>query len=305
MVHLDPRTIVSILGGDVTGRNSCNVPGPGHSRKDRSLSITIDPRAPGGLLVNSFASGDDPLVCKDYVRNAIGLPPWEPGQKRRRQALAIKPVDHGPGPEKEKLKRIALRTWHESVDPTGTIVERYLREHRGLELSSDIAGSVIRFHAGLYFTDMTYLPGMVCLLRDIITNEPCGIHRTFLDRETGQKIDRRMLGIAKDAAIKLDASISTKLTIGEGVETVLAARMMGLGPVWALGSSGAVGRFPVLKGLSEISILEENDPTSRRDVEACARRYLGARKPVTIHKPNVGKDMNDACLLYTSDAADE
>jgi putative DNA primase/helicase len=119
-------------------------------------------------------------------------------------------------------------------------------------------------------------------------------HRIFLDRNTAQKIDRRMLGVA--AAIKLDAhaTISAKLTIGEGVETVLAARMMALGPVWSLASSGAVGRFPVLKGLTEITILQENDPTSRRDVETCGRRYMKAGKQVTVLTPAVGKDMNDS-----------
>jgi putative DNA primase/helicase len=100
--------------------------------------------------------------------------------------------------------------------------------------------------------------------------------------------------IGTAAVIKLDAQATTELTIGEGVETALAARMMGLSPVWSLGSSGAVGRFPVLKGLTRISLLEENDPRSRQDVETCARRYLTARKSVTIHKPNIGKDMNDA-----------
>ena len=106
---------------------------------------------------------------------------------------------------------------------------------------------------------------MVCLLRNIATDEPCGIHRTFLDHKTAQKIDRKMLGIARGAAIKLDAhaTISTKLTIGEGVETVLTGRMAGYGRAWALGSSGAVGSFPVLKGLDEITLLQENDDTSR------------------------------------------
>jgi hypothetical protein len=134
---------------------------------------------------------------------------------------------------------------------------------------------------------------MVCLLRDIVTDEPCGIHRTFLDRKTGEKIDRRMLGIAKGAAIKLEP-VGSKLTIGEGVETALSGRAAGFGPVWALGSSGAVRSFPVIKNVAELTILEENDPTSQRDVETCARRYLTAGKPVNIVTPDIGNDMNDA-----------
>jgi predicted P-loop ATPase len=67
--------IVGILGGDVTGADSCNVPGPGHSAKDRSLSIKIDPAAPDGFLVYSHA-GDNDVACKDYVRDRLGLPQW-------------------------------------------------------------------------------------------------------------------------------------------------------------------------------------------------------------------------------------
>jgi putative DNA primase/helicase len=311
---LDQRTVASALGGDVIGRDGVSAPGPGHNKIDRSLSIKLDSRARDGFVVFSH-SGDDPIKCRDYVRERLGLGPWEPKPKDDpigRMAARVsrdyrqrelergkgppKAIDPGPDPEKEKRKAWALRIWSQSINPIGSIVERYLREHRGLELSDDIAGNVIRFHGSLRFDEFDRRPGMVCLLRDIVTDEPCGIHRTFLDRATAQKIDRRMLGIAKHAAIKLDAhaTISTTLTIGEGVETALSGRMAGLGPVWALGSSGAVGAFPVIRGVTEITILEENDPTSCRDVKTCAHRYLAARKPVNIVTTDIGNDLNDA-----------
>jgi hypothetical protein len=195
--------------------------------------------------------------------------------------------------DQERKKKFALKIWSESRDPRGTIIEHYLREHRGLTLPDGVAGAVVRFHAALYFDTYTRHPGMVCLLRDINSNEPCGIHRTFLDRQTGEKIERKMLGIAKGAAIKFDPDAVTTLTIGEGVETVLAACAAGFTPAWALGSSGAVRCFPVLKNLRELTILQENDPTSRRDVKTCVRQYLGARRPVNIVEPKVGNDFND------------
>ena len=49
-------------------------PGPGHSAKDRSLSITLDASAPDGFLVYSFA-GDDWVHCKDYVREKLSVQP--------------------------------------------------------------------------------------------------------------------------------------------------------------------------------------------------------------------------------------
>jgi hypothetical protein len=57
-------------------------PGPGHSAKDRSLSITPDDAAPGGFLAHSFA-GDDPIVCKDFARQKLGLEPFKPNGEGR------------------------------------------------------------------------------------------------------------------------------------------------------------------------------------------------------------------------------
>jgi hypothetical protein len=286
----DIRQIACILGGNVTGRDSANVPGPGHSNADRSLSIKLNPRAPGGFVVFSHV-GDNPIECRDHVRGRLGLAEWRPGGDAR-VPFVVSQI--GPDHDKNRLKSLALRIWSQSVSPVWTIVERYLAEHRGLDLPSSVAGSVIRFHGSLYVDKDTRMPGMVCLLRNIETNEACGIHRTFLDRASGAKIDRKMLGIAKGAAIKFDAEIQSVLTIGEGIETVLSARAAGYAPAWALGSSGAVRAFPVLTKLAELTILEENDPTSRRDVKACAKRYLDARKPVNIVTSQVGNDFNDA-----------
>jgi putative DNA primase/helicase len=292
MISFNPRAIVAVLGGEVTGRDSANVPGPGHGKADRSLSIKINSRAPGGFVVYSHA-GDDPIECRDYVRERLGIEAWAPST-RREQRGPFTVSDAGPDPTKERNKQFALRIWGESVNPIGTIVETYLQEHRGLQLPTDIARDVIRFHGSLYVDPQTRLPGMVCLLRNIESNEPCGIHRTFLSRETGQKVDRKMFGIAKGAAIKFDAEPTHTLTIGEGIETVLSARAAGYAPAWALGSSGAVRFFPVLPNLTEVTILEENDPTSRRDVKACASRYLKARRPVNVLTSRVGSDINDA-----------
>ena len=73
----DLRSAAHALGGEVSGEQVL-APGPGHSPKDRSLSVKPDPNAPGGFLVESFA-GDDWKICKDYVREKLGLGPFTPG----------------------------------------------------------------------------------------------------------------------------------------------------------------------------------------------------------------------------------
>ena len=70
---LDARSIAHALGGDVVGRDQVAAPGPGHSRRDRSLSIRLSASAPDGFMVNSHA-GDDWRDCRDHVKQALGIP---------------------------------------------------------------------------------------------------------------------------------------------------------------------------------------------------------------------------------------
>lgn len=68
--------IAKRMNGEVRG-NQVACPGPGHSSKDRSLSIKIKSSAPGGLVVYSHA-GDDNLECKDFVMEKLGMEPFKP-----------------------------------------------------------------------------------------------------------------------------------------------------------------------------------------------------------------------------------
>jgi 5S rRNA maturation endonuclease (ribonuclease M5) len=75
MINIDLRSLARALGGDV-GKGQVLCPGPGHSRADRSLSVKIDPSAPDGFVCHSFAD-DDPIACKDYVRQKAGFPAFK------------------------------------------------------------------------------------------------------------------------------------------------------------------------------------------------------------------------------------
>jgi len=76
LINISLQQLAAALGGEVSG-DQVRAPGPGHSAKDRSLSIRLSNSAPDGFIVNSF-TGDDPLACKDYVRERAGLARWEP-----------------------------------------------------------------------------------------------------------------------------------------------------------------------------------------------------------------------------------
>lgn len=278
------RSIAMTLGGDVTGA-SIICPGPGHSPRDRSLSVTLTPDAPDGFMVFSHA-GDDWRACRSHVLERLGQP--ADYQPRARSAPAR---DSG---------EIARTLWRGAVDPRGTLAERYLAE-RALQLPDDVANRVVRFHGACPWRDqagnLDRRPAMLTAFRSIAGDKLVAVHRTLLS-DDGRKLDRRMLGPVGGAAIKIDddENIEQGLSICEGFETGLAGRVLGFRPVWALGSAGAIGAFPLLAGIDALTLLAETDDSgaNARAVRNCGNRWAATGQQVIVATPRVRGDMNDA-----------
>jgi hypothetical protein len=288
------RAIAFALGGDISGRSTVIAPGPGHSRKDRSLSVKLSASSPDGFICFSHA-GDDWRQCRDYVRGKLGLAAFQPYERRtpprHRDRAKAAPPDNA---------KTALRLWRQAVDPRGTLVEAYLKG-RGLDLPGEAAFEAIRFHGDCPFGGERF-PAMVCLIRNIVTNAPQGVHRTALAQDgtaikRNDKTFRMTLGPVVGGAIKLDPDedVTHGLCIGEGVETTLAGRQMGLRPGWAGVNTAGVASFPILPGIDGLHIFRESDlnGASARDAESCARRWYEAGRDVFIVDPDIGKDLND------------
>lgn len=274
------------LGGNVSGRGVL-APGPGHSARDRSLSVLPSIASPDGFIIHSHA-GDDWRACKNHVRERLGLP-----DARRPRPEPARPAPTDGNANARRARAVAL--WHEAIEPRGTLAERYLAS-RGLRLPAAIAGEVIRFHPCCPWGTI-HAPAMLAPLRSIHDDKITGVQRTRLTPD-GRKVERRMLGIARAAAVKLDPddAVALGLVIGEGVETCLAARQLGFAPAWALGSAGAIAAFPLLAGVEGLTLLAEDDRTgaNARAVEACANRWHRAGREVVIVAPIGGGDANDA-----------
>src|SRR5262245_43309081 len=166
---IDLHAAARALGGDVSGRNQINCPGPQHSARDRSLSVLFDDNAPDGFVVRSYTN-DDPIVCRDHVRERLGMPEWRPGNgRKRRRNIRARPIQAPATRQRtdDDRRRIAgaARLWDEGVDPRGTAAEAYLKS-RALELPSELAGTVLRFCWGCPWknedTGITqYLPALL------------------------------------------------------------------------------------------------------------------------------------------------
>jgi putative DNA primase/helicase len=310
---MSARQVAAALGGKVAGRNKVTCPGPGHSRHDQSLLVSLDAGAPEGFTVHSFA-GDDWRECRDYVRRKLGLPDWQPGdeQDRRVPSSRIKKWDEdsmeremGPRPrtEDDELRiKLARDVWNEAKDPRGTLVEQYLTEHRKLKLPDELAGAVLRFHPRCPWHDENTgktirVPAMIAAFRSIDDDEITAVHRIRLNPDTADKIDRRMLGIVHRAAVKLDCKPKGELTIGEGIETAMAAREYDYRPCWALGSVTAISWFPIIEGVKRLFILGETGEASKEAIKLCAKRWKRAFRHVEAVYSPIGNDINDALIM--------
>lgn len=286
---MNPAAIAHALGGEVRTGNVL-APGPGHSRNDRSMSVTLSSTAPDGFTVFSFA-GDDWQTCKDYVRQRLGQTSFE----QDRQSAASAPCT-----SKTSTSEIALQLWSESYSIKKTPVQSYL-SNRGTPAPPELLnGEALRFHPECPFRlesgKTARLPAMIGLMRNIITNVPQGVHRTALKLDGSGKSDivglgdpKKMLGPAKGACVKLtpDEEITHGLHIAEGIETSIACMNMGFRNIWAALSAGSVDRFPVLSGVQNLSIFADNDKsgTGQRSARNCAQRWSSEGRDVRIWTP--------------------
>jgi putative DNA primase/helicase len=292
---MDLRSMAAALGGVVQkGKRGSFVlcPGPGHSAEDRSLSVAPSRIDPEGFVCSSFAS-DAWQDCRDHVRARFNLPRFQPSRRERIQPRREQPTQ----PVKPAItdnSASAIRIFHAATDPRGTLAERYLNVERHLDLPADLCGRVVRFHA-LCPWEKERRPCMVVAFRSIADDTLVAIQRTLLS-DDGKKLDRKTLGPCSGAAIKIDddTDVERGLTVGEGFETCLTARALGLRPVWALGSASAIGDLPVFGGIEALTILGETDKkgSNANAVTDCGGRWTAADREVLLVTPPTG-DLND------------
>jgi putative DNA primase/helicase len=309
------RNMARTLGGQIAGRNILLCPGPGHSRSDRSLQVTLQSGAPDGFLVHSFC-GDDWRDCRDHVRARLGLPSWEPGDGQNRRVIgSVRELDQRaldaqaeerPHTQDDR-KRIecARAIWDEARNLRGTLAESYLQLRKIFPLD-DEALTALRFHPRCPWRNENTgqtdrVPALIAAFRSIDDDKITAVHRVALTADA-HKIGRRMLGIVQGAAIKLDHDVGDEIAVGEGIETCLAARLLGIRSVWALGSVGMISTFPVLPNVTTLRLIAENDKASADAIDYCGTRWQRAGRRVRVIKPTFdAKDLNDALGAHAYD----
>lgn len=254
---INAQNLARALGGDVSSRDHVLVPGPNHGPKDRSLAVKIT--GDDDFTVYSFA-GDDWQECRDYVRQRVGLPEWQPGSGRQVRnwtpEVAARKVCTPPELDAWKVDHVN-QTWGTSQAINGTLAETYLMS-RGLNLLPEVLrADALRFHPNCsigYGDKGRHMPAMTAAIRNNHTGALQGVHCTFLDRDGAKATmpdegpPRRIYGGASNGSVRLvhNAEICDGIGIAEGIETALAVMCMGWLPVWSVLSIPGLQSFPAL-----------------------------------------------------------
>ena len=285
----DLREIVFRLGGDLyNGGRAALVPGPGHSRKDRSLHVTV---IDGRAIWHSFA-GDNPGDIRAHL--GIREPEYRPlGNKAADRAIRDRAlIEHA---VRRKHERFCSLAWQGGVTLSGTPAAIYLKGRR----LPDIDSSALAFHPTMprgYDSKVTG-PAMLACVQGA-DGTPCGLHTTFLKPDGSGKAGDRpklMFGVTKAGAVRLAPVLSGALAVAEGIETALSYAVLTGIPTWAALSAGNLAAFVPPPGVETLTIAADGDTAgmdaAHRLVEVARRRCH-----VVLDAAPDGKDWNDVLV---------
>ena len=281
--------IVAALGGGPVEKGRCRAwyrdgDNPGSLALDDKRGVFFDHvlGVGGGVLdLIGLALDLDRRAAAEWLKSYSGPLFTNPAPATRRPPADR--VDDG-----ERTRR-ALQLWGDAGPLEGTLGARYLAS-RGLDCEG--LDHALRFLPRCPFGEER-LPCIVALMRDAVTDEPTGIHRTALSLD-GAKIGRKMLGRAGVVMIDESADVTLGLGIAEGIETALSVRASGWRPVWACLSAGGIERFPPLDGIEHLTVFADNDEAGLRAARLCAGYWRASGRRAAVRAPAAaGEDFND------------
>lgn len=286
------------IGGAVSG-NSGVFPGPGHQRKDRSLSI----RDLGSrVVVHSFAGDDLKAIFSYLSANGLDVPakpqPLTAQERQRYREMRIREEQERKALERQR-KLVARDLWRAAIPLTGPALA-YLRQRGIDEAAITAAGDTgdIRYlercPRAPYQRDGRFAPAMLGLVRDRYGG--ClGLHITFVMGDGSGKAfgDRSRLMVASQSggAIRL-AAAGDVLAVAEGIETALSfASLHGL-PTWAARSTDGLERFVPPEGVKDLIIAADGDEPGRKAAGVLYERQRPSMRVRLATAPD-GQDWND------------
>lgn len=268
-------------------------PGPGHSRKDMSLSVMVAPD--GRALVHSFA-GDPFPACADWL--GVGGDRARPMDRTARAALVRQREADAKRREVEAQAFVAS-VWSGAQPIEATPAESYLFG-RGIVLEGC---EDVRFHPAAprsrsVENEKPPYPAMVALVRDV-KGQLAGLHCTYLSADGrkafGPARSRLMFGRVGGGAVRLSPmGADGLLGVAEGIETAAAFGALKGVPTWATLSTSGLQAFVLPPNVRRLLIAADCDDggaghAAARTLAERAHRFCD----VEIHPAPAGQDWAD------------
>jgi hypothetical protein len=279
--------IVGVLGGDLYDRGRrAVVPGPGHSRADRSVSLLL---VGDRVVVHSFAGDSWSQVLDDL--KARGLV-----DDAGRLAGGGSASPDTPPSRPERIA-VARTLWDTARPIAGTLSALHL-QRRGVGRA---APDALRHHpavpAAVYADRGLRRPALLAAVRDA-AGDLCGVELTYLAPSglaAAMALPRKTVGCAPGGcAVRLDPAGET-LLVGEGVFSCLSAsEALGL-PAWALRSVGNFARWAPPAGVRRVVIAGDRGRVGEAAALALACRLRRLGLEACVRWPPAGyADWNEA-----------
>ncbi|WP_372784844.1 toprim domain-containing protein [Phenylobacterium sp.] len=286
--------IVRVVGGDLYDRGRrAVVPGPGHSRADRSVSLLL---VGDRVVIHSFAGDPWRRVLDDL--KARGL--VDDAGRLAGGGSMIRDTEPPTRPE-----RIAVaRTLWDTARPIAATLSAVHLRRRGVGRSTPEA---LRHHpavpSAVYADRGLRRPALLAAVRDA-AGDLCAVELTYLAPNgsvAAMALPRKTVGCAPGGcAVRLDPPGETML-VGEGVFSCLSAsEALGL-PAWALRSVGNFARWAPPAGVRRVVVAGDRGRVGERAAWALARRLRSLSLEASVRWPPAGyADWNEAAQRRTA-----
>lgn len=301
---VDLHSIVQRIGGDIyDGGNRAVVPGPGHSKRDRSLSLRlVSEIGVDRVLWSNFGRGS---LSHREVMEHLGVEQLGVREDNRPSREERARWHREREAREREIARQSLEfceaIWRGTVPLEGSPAETYLYS-RGLILEA----YAVRWHplcprSKRPLDDPNPPPpphgAMVALVTDP-KGDPIGLHCTFITPD-GRKAfgdrSRIMFGQLRTGAVRLGQPTDGVLAVGEGIESTGSYGTIKGVMAWPLLTTSLMKTFQVPPGVRRLLIAADNDEGG---LQAAHDLALRARKvcDVEIDLPPEGKDWNNVLM---------
>jgi hypothetical protein len=289
------KTIVQLLGGDLYDRGCrANIPAPGHSPADRSVSLMF---REGRIIVHTFGDGDWRTVL-DHLRehglvDARNAPISVSGAKAR-------PVLGVVGASDIERLGAARRFWEGGRPLAGTLSERHCRLRH---IERALPGPGVARHnseapVSAYGDDRLRRPALLVAISNA-EGAFTAVEVTYLAgngrRTLDLRLPRKTVGpMPPGTAARIDAA-APEMLVAEGVFTTLSASECFALPGWALMSTRNLRSWSPPEGVRSVLIAADRGKDGEASAEVLRLRLArrGVRAQVAL-PPEPHGDWNEA-----------